>query len=53
MAFRVGLHLADLGSTPLAESPGDFGKLIAGEINKWAKVNPVRKHKGGVNVRTH
>jgi tripartite-type tricarboxylate transporter receptor subunit TctC len=31
-------HLADLGSTPLAGSPGDFGKLIAGEIYKWAKV---------------
>jgi hypothetical protein len=31
-------HLADLGSTRLAGSPGDFGKLIADEINKWAKV---------------
>jgi hypothetical protein len=31
-------HLAELGSTPLAGSPADFGKLIAGEINKWAKV---------------
>ena len=31
-------HLADLGSAPLAESPGDFGKLIADEINKWAEV---------------
>jgi len=35
---KMKAHLADLGSTPLAESPGDFGKLIAGEIYKWAKV---------------
>jgi tripartite-type tricarboxylate transporter receptor subunit TctC len=35
---KMKAHLADLGSTPLAGSPGDFGKLIAGEINKWAKV---------------
>jgi tripartite-type tricarboxylate transporter receptor subunit TctC len=31
-------RLVDLGSTPLAQSPGDFGKLFADEINKWAKV---------------
>jgi tripartite-type tricarboxylate transporter receptor subunit TctC len=35
---KMKAHLADLGSTPLAGSPGDFGKLIADEINKWAKV---------------
>jgi tripartite-type tricarboxylate transporter receptor subunit TctC len=35
---KMKARLADLGSTPLAESPGDFGKLIADEINKWAKV---------------
>jgi hypothetical protein len=31
-------RLADLGSTPLALSPGDFGKLIVDEVNKWAEV---------------
>jgi tripartite-type tricarboxylate transporter receptor subunit TctC len=31
-------RLADLGGEPLALSPGDFGKLIAGETEKWAKV---------------
>ena len=35
---KMKAHLADLGSAPLAGSPGDFAKLIAGEINKWAKV---------------
>jgi tripartite-type tricarboxylate transporter receptor subunit TctC len=35
---KMSARLADLGSTPLALSPGDFGKLIADEINKWAKV---------------
>jgi tripartite-type tricarboxylate transporter receptor subunit TctC len=35
---KMKSHLADLGSAPLAESPGDFGKLIADEINKWAEV---------------
>ena len=31
-------RLADLGGTPLAGSPPDFGKLIADETEKWAKV---------------
>jgi tripartite-type tricarboxylate transporter receptor subunit TctC len=31
-------RLADLGGTPLAGSPADFGKLIADETEKWAKV---------------
>ena len=31
-------RLADLGGTPLAGSPNDFGKLIAEETEKWAKV---------------
>ena len=35
---KMKARLADLGSTPLALSPGDFGKLIADEINKWAEV---------------
>jgi hypothetical protein len=31
-------RLADLGGTVLPGSPADFGKLIADEIEKWAKV---------------
>jgi hypothetical protein len=31
-------RLADLGGTMLAGSPDDFGKLIAEEVEKWAKV---------------
>jgi hypothetical protein len=31
-------RLADLGAEALAGSPNDFGKLIADETEKWAKV---------------
>jgi hypothetical protein len=31
-------RLADLGGTALSSSPADFGKLIADETEKWAKV---------------
>src|SRR5262249_47430087 len=31
-------RLADLGGTALAGSPTDFGKFIADETEKWAKV---------------
>ena len=31
-------RLADLGGVTIAGSPGDFGKLIADETEKWAKV---------------
>ena len=31
-------RLADLGGTPLAGSPADFGRLIAEETEKWSKV---------------
>jgi len=29
---------SDLGSEPIAMSPADFGKLLADETEKWAKV---------------
>ena len=35
---KLKARLADLGGTPLAGPPGDFGKLIADETEKWAKV---------------
>jgi tripartite-type tricarboxylate transporter receptor subunit TctC len=31
-------HLVDLGNIPTPMSPGDYGKLIAAETDKWAKV---------------
>jgi hypothetical protein len=31
-------RLADLGGTVLTGSPADFGKLVAEETEKWAKV---------------
>jgi tripartite-type tricarboxylate transporter receptor subunit TctC len=35
---KIKVRFADLGATVLAGSPADFGKLIAEETEKWAKV---------------
>jgi tripartite-type tricarboxylate transporter receptor subunit TctC len=35
---KMKARLADLGATPLALSPADFGKLIADDTEKWGKV---------------
>jgi tripartite-type tricarboxylate transporter receptor subunit TctC len=35
---KIKTRFADLGGTPLALTPADFGKLIADETEKWAKV---------------
>ena len=35
---KMRARLADLGSTVLAASPSDFGRLIADETEKWGKV---------------
>jgi tripartite-type tricarboxylate transporter receptor subunit TctC len=35
-AFKA--RLAEIGATPLAGSPADFGKLIVEDTEKWAKV---------------
>jgi len=34
----MNARLADLGGTVLPGSPAEFGKLIANETEKWAKV---------------
>jgi tripartite-type tricarboxylate transporter receptor subunit TctC len=39
-------RLADLGGTPLPGSPADFGKFIADETEKWAKVIQAANIKG-------
>jgi len=44
---RIRARIADLGNTPLALSPTEYGKLLAEETNKWAKV--VR----AANVKPH
>ena len=35
---KMKARLTDFGGTPLVCSPADFGKLIAEETEKWAKV---------------
>jgi tripartite-type tricarboxylate transporter receptor subunit TctC len=35
---KIKTRLADLGATVLAGSPSDFGKLVAEDTEKWAKV---------------
>jgi tripartite-type tricarboxylate transporter receptor subunit TctC len=35
---KMKARLADLGGTPIPGSPDDYGKLLAAEIEKWAKV---------------
>jgi tripartite-type tricarboxylate transporter receptor subunit TctC len=35
---KMKAQLADLGNTPLTFSPAGFGKFIAEETEKWAKV---------------
>jgi tripartite-type tricarboxylate transporter receptor subunit TctC len=35
---KMKARLAELGGIPLPGTPADFGKLIAEETEKWAKV---------------
>jgi tripartite-type tricarboxylate transporter receptor subunit TctC len=35
---RIRARLADLGNAPLALSPSEYGRLLAAETEKWAKV---------------
>jgi len=35
---KMKVRFADLGGTVLPGSPGDFGKLLADENEKWGKV---------------
>ena len=46
-------RLEGLGGTVLTGSPADFGKLLADETEKWAKVVRVLRRQGGLNVTMH
>jgi tripartite-type tricarboxylate transporter receptor subunit TctC len=35
---RIKARIADLGNAPLVLSPAEYGKLLAEETEKWAKV---------------
>jgi tripartite-type tricarboxylate transporter receptor subunit TctC len=35
---RMQARIADMGAAPFVSSPADFGRLIADENEKWAKV---------------
>jgi tripartite-type tricarboxylate transporter receptor subunit TctC len=35
---KMVARLADLGGAPMAGTPADFGKVMAGEVAKWKKV---------------
>lgn len=35
---KIKARLADLGGVPMPMTPPDFGKFIADETEKWAKV---------------
>ncbi len=35
---KMRARLAELGGAPIAGTPEDFGKVIAAETEKWAKV---------------
>jgi len=35
---RMKARISDMGAAPFVSSPADFGRLIADEIEKWAKV---------------
>jgi tripartite-type tricarboxylate transporter receptor subunit TctC len=43
---KVKARFADLGATPFIGSPGDFGKFMAEETEKWAKVIKFANIKG-------
>jgi tripartite-type tricarboxylate transporter receptor subunit TctC len=44
---KINARIADMGDTVLPGSPADFGKLIAEETEKWAKVIRAANIKAG------
>jgi hypothetical protein len=45
---KLKQRLAEAGGTVLSGSPADFGKLIADETEKWARVIRGRQHQGRI-----
>jgi tripartite-type tricarboxylate transporter receptor subunit TctC len=37
-SWSLKVRLADLGAEPMPMTPAEFGKFIADETEKWAKV---------------
>ena len=44
----IKARLAELGADPMPMTPAEFGKLIAGDTEKWAEGREVRGHQAGV-----
>ena len=44
---KIKSRLADLGATPVPMTPAEYGKFVAAEIEKWAKVIKAAKLKTG------
>ena len=44
---KLAARMSDLGATPIAGSPAQFGALIASETDKWAKVIRAANVKAG------
>jgi tripartite-type tricarboxylate transporter receptor subunit TctC len=44
---KIQARLAEFGGTVLATAPADFGRLLADEIEKWAKVIRFAEIKAG------
>jgi tripartite-type tricarboxylate transporter receptor subunit TctC len=44
---KIKARLADLGATPVPMTPAEYGKFVADEIEKWAKVIKAAKLKTG------
>ena len=36
--FRIKAPFADLGAPPIGGSPADFGRIVADDTEKWARV---------------
>ncbi|HYS90593.1 MAG TPA: hypothetical protein VEN78_37195, partial [Bradyrhizobium sp.] len=45
---KIKARFADMGATVFASSPADFGKHIAAETERWAKVVKFLRHQAGL-----
>jgi tripartite-type tricarboxylate transporter receptor subunit TctC len=47
---KMTARIVDLGATPFASSPAEFGKFIVEYTEKWGRVNSGGQYQGGVRV---